>query len=107
MVWQEIDVRLGGAVGSSVEVVEHLLDFSRELIGVVCTIKHLLTWLATCWEIWCMRNDMYFNTAVFQVTEVVHRIKLLSWLWNIIEISANVYCNYTQWCNRPIDFLNS
>lgn len=33
--------------------------------------------------------------------------KLLSWLWNVIGIPANVNCNYTLWFHWPIDFLNS
>lgn len=42
--------------------------------------KIMLIWLATAWASWSVWNDIIFNSMEFQVVEVTHRMKLLSWL---------------------------
>ncbi|CAI8608686.1 unnamed protein product [Vicia faba] len=106
MVWNDIETWLGVALVDSTWVVEHMFSFHRVLGGAVKENKKLLVWLATGWVLWSMRNDIQFNSVVFHVGEVVHRAKLLSWLWNMLGIPIKVTCNFMLWSHWPIDFLN-
>lgn len=97
---------MGMVLENSVGVVDHLLAFCEVLGGRVCSRKRLLIWLSTGWAISSVMNDFQFNAIGFQVGEVVHRAKFLSWLWNVLGILENDNCNYMLWCHWPIDFLN-
>lgn len=66
---------------------DHFLDFCEVLGGVIYMRRRLLIWLVTRWEIWSTRNDIQFNATNFQVWEVMHKAKLLSWLLNVLGIS--------------------
>lgn len=89
---------------NAIGVLDHILSFCGQLVQKVGEI--MLIWLATVWALWSMRNDVIFNSMEFQVVEVIHRVKLLSSLWNVIGPAEHNNCNFVLWTHWPLDFLN-
>ncbi|CAI8608184.1 unnamed protein product [Vicia faba] len=106
MVWNKVASWLGVLMVNLMGVVENLLWFRNSLVGKVRSRKKLLIWLATCWALWSMRNVILFKSVIFNVGEVVDKIKLFSWLWNVIGLKSKVCCSFYLWSRSPLDFLN-
>ncbi|XP_058780626.1 uncharacterized protein LOC131654465 [Vicia villosa] len=63
-------------------------------------------WLATCWIIWLTRNAFCFNQEVWNVNDIVWKIKILLWRWSSFGDITYSNCNFYDFCKEPLSFLS-
>jgi hypothetical protein len=71
-------------------VLENFLQFNTLCRGKKeKKVSHII-WLAAAWCIWLECNDIIFRDKILNISEVVDRIKRLSWSWFICR--EGEYC---------------
>lgn len=84
----------------------HSLQLHREFKGRYMKNKENMVLMATTWNLWKMRNDMLFNNGEEDASSLLFHIKLVSWLWLVVESKRHKVCSFYEWCTCPVDFLN-
>jgi hypothetical protein len=64
-------------------------------------------WLAAAWCIWLELNDIIFKGKILNISEVVDRIKRLSWSWFICREGGNKNFVFSNWWIDPLTYLQS
>jgi hypothetical protein len=66
-----------------------------------------LIWLATIRILWNVRNNIVFIGEVANVSTIVDKIILISWLWFIGRIGKKLSFVFSDWCKDPLVCLQS
>jgi len=104
-VWYYIYGWLGISSTTPYVVADHFIQFSYGSDGskVRQAIMHLI-WFATVWEIWKERNNRIFIAKECSITQVVDKIKLLSYRWLKVK-TVDCLFNYHGWWLNPLVML--
>ncbi|XP_058785013.1 uncharacterized protein LOC131659917 [Vicia villosa] len=105
MVWSRIFAWLGIERVNSQNMVDHLLRFCDLLADKVRPKKIILIWLAMCRTIWCKRNAIIFKAEAVSVADIVDKVKLISWQWNMMGNKYFASCSFFFWNQHPLEFL--
>lgn len=76
------------------------------LSGRLHSDKNLVICSATCWSLWCCRNNILFRGDVENVGYVVHNVKVIACQWHIIHINSKIYSIFYYWRKAPLLYLN-
>jgi hypothetical protein len=88
MIWDKIFMWLNWKATDWYDhVLENFLQFNTFCRGK--KVSHII-WLAAAWCIWLECNDIIFRGKILNISEVVDRIKRLSWSWYICR--EGEYC---------------
>jgi hypothetical protein len=64
-----------------------------------------LVWHSVIWCMWKARNDFIFNNVRKELSEVVEKIKIISWRWSAVRLKIPP-CLFYEWCWDPGDCFN-
>ncbi|XP_058727140.1 uncharacterized protein LOC131598571 [Vicia villosa] len=104
-VWQKVALWVGLIMDNHSDMVDHVSAFYNSLDDLVGNRKRLVVWLATCWAIWWMRNEIIFNAKVFYEEDMMNKAILLSWIWNVLGSKAKCNCSFYLRNHSPLEFL--
>jgi hypothetical protein len=101
-VWQAIFQWIGQYINSLQACWNHFQVFGALVKSKNGSrVRHLI-WLATTWCIWKLRNQIVFNGAAPDVTQLVEEIKRFSWSWFRGRSGRKTFLSYYEWCVEPL-----
>ncbi|XP_058733550.1 uncharacterized protein LOC131605180 [Vicia villosa] len=107
LVWRDMGERIGltGLRGMSFKE-SFFVWFNFCKHNYVTKGKEGVVWLATCWTIWLVRNDIVFRKEKWNVSDMVWRAKALVWKWASIEKIVQSNCNFYEFSRNPMYYLS-
>ncbi|XP_058774314.1 uncharacterized protein LOC131648585 [Vicia villosa] len=63
-------------------------------------------WMATCWNIWLVRNGIVFRNDTWNINDIVWNTKILAWKWLVIGKISFTNCNFYNFCKDPLLFMS-
>jgi hypothetical protein len=104
-VWYHILRWLGVSAVLPCDADSHYYQFGY-IGGVSKTRRSILQviWCATVWEIWKERNNRIFNATTCPITQVVDKIKSLTFMW-LKGKHVSLPLNYHGWWLSPFSIL--
>jgi len=79
-------------------VADHFIQFSH-IGGVAKTRRSILQviWFAATWELWKERNNIIFNTIESPISQVVDKIKAVTFRWLKVKLVTLPFNYYGWW----------
>jgi hypothetical protein len=104
-VWNHILRWMGCIAVLPLDAQSHYYQFSY-IAGVALSRRSIIQviWFATVWEIWKERNNRIFNNMNCSISQVVDKIKSLTYMWlkgNYVSLPLN----YHGWWLSPFSIL--
>ena len=105
-VWHIIYNWLGISAGAPQHFPDHFIQFSylASLSKVRQSILQVI-WFATVWKIWKERNNRLFIDKICSVTQVVDKIKFLTFMWLKTNFNTLPF-NLHGWWFSPFTMLD-
>jgi len=104
-VWNHIYRWVGVSAIMPANVADHFNQFTH-IGGAAKSRQSILKviWFATTWVIWKERNNRSFNTLQSPISQVVDKIKAVTFRWLKVR-TASLPFNYHGWCLNPFTIL--
>ncbi|XP_058763359.1 uncharacterized protein LOC131636778 [Vicia villosa] len=104
-VWEKILVWLGINVVTDTDCPGHFMQLMENMRSSCSIRRAAVFWMALCWSVWNQRNNIIFSSAVGDIEEIVHGVKMYSWWWLALGTKHKVYCSFYEWNHSPLDFI--
>jgi hypothetical protein len=103
-VWREYWI-IGVSAVMLENVIDHFTQFSH-IGGATWSRRSILQviWLATTWELWKERNNRIFNNLESSISQVVDKIKSVTFRWLKVKLTTLPF-NYHGWWLSPFTVL--
>jgi len=97
-VWNHIYRWVGVSAVMPANVADHFIQFSH-IGGVAKTRRSILQviWFAATWELWKERNNIIFNTIESPISQVVDKIKAVTFRWLKVKLVTLPFNYYGWW----------
>ncbi|XP_058762683.1 uncharacterized protein LOC131636057 [Vicia villosa] len=68
--------------------------------------KEGVLWMATCWNIWMVRNGIVFRNDKWNVDDIVWNAKITAWKWLAIGKISLPKCDFYNFSKDPLLFFS-